>query len=74
MVAEFLERGYYDGHLATLQHELDARLLDRVELLLSQRVEDQPLRATASGRGRLSPRALVRTKRLDEFVHGVEGG
>ncbi|MBL8627691.1 MAG: PLP-dependent aminotransferase family protein [Myxococcales bacterium] len=25
VVAEFLERGYYDGHLATLQHELDAR-------------------------------------------------
>ncbi len=25
VVAEFLERGYYDGHLAALQHELDAR-------------------------------------------------
>lgn len=25
IVAEFLARGYYDGHLATLQHELDAR-------------------------------------------------
>jgi GntR family transcriptional regulator/MocR family aminotransferase len=49
IVAEFLERGYYDGHLERLQKQLDARYVSCLELLRELMPPD--VRWTAPGGG-----------------------
>ncbi|HVV84118.1 MAG TPA: PLP-dependent aminotransferase family protein [Kofleriaceae bacterium] len=65
VVAEFLERGYYDGHLAALQQELDARY--RACLAALDELMPPGVRWTRPGGGPTLWLEVPRTIDLDEL-------